>query len=604
MQNPVQLIAIAHPLEDEITCRGTMVVKDDQKPSRYTLPKSLDSSSPVGYRTRISLTEDEASTLGPLLSLHPPQSFEAPEPISEQALFEESSLGILSSRQSTNYRGLKQFTLGPKESQDLAILLQDAGIEAKDNASHSHIVISRPYRTPFTFLLTFVGHKAFSSLWTVIQRAWNKKYHFVDDIPTIGYLQWLHLGILAESMERAAVIASAGKRRANVIMAPFCDDDMQKTHATLIQKMEQLIGLTKAERAKGWRIRMLTQVGVVKTDLGIPPDLYRKVGANLLSFRSERIQPGVNQESKAPPAYHSRQSMDVSQAFVENAGRSAYNAFHRWTGIERERCKAILLNERVDVLTKGGKERLRAIRQQLNDITDKLIAHLPLWADLPMGKALSKNSERGRKAFALAGQRIYIMGLDRKDIQTENIPWNLGIIAAGAAAARSALYCELSGCINIPEGADMLAGICLMAGPVNQNDIGKQFYEYKDLLAGAYPKSDPTSLLVWTLKAKTVADPIGNEEQLLNAKRKGALVDLRCGPHELVSLKLGSVWTPMRQEKDVLNQERGFGEQDNFASASDGTPISGNAGQAWPKTKSQAQLWIDELNSIEDSKLI
>jgi hypothetical protein len=32
---------------------------------------------------------------------------------------------------------------------------------------------------------------------------------------------------------------------------------------------------------------------------------------------------------------------------------------------------------------------------------------------------------------------------------------------------------------------------------------------------------------VWTVKAKTVADPIGNEEQLMNPAQKGALVDLR-----------------------------------------------------------------------------
>ena len=43
-----------------------------------------------------------------------------------------------------------------------------------------------------------------------------------------------------------------------------------------------------------------------------------------------------------------------------------------------------------------------------------------------------------------------------------------------------------------------------------------------DLLQSAYPDAAPTSLLVWTLKAKTVADPIGNEEQLMNPKRKGA----------------------------------------------------------------------------------
>ena len=604
MQNLVQLIPIAHPPTEAIVGRGADIVKEGQKPSRYTLPKALESSSPVGYRTRISLTETEAAAIAPLLSLQPPADFEPPEAISEQELFEESCLGILSSRQSTNYRGLKQFTIGPRESQTLSGWLQEAGIESKANASHSHIVISKPYRTPFTFLLTFVGHKAFSSLWTVAQRAWHKKYHFVDDIPTIGYLQWLHLGILADSMERAAVIASAGRRRANVLLAPFCDDVAQKKNAVLIQKIEKLIGLTKTERAQGWRVRMITEVGFVQDDLNIRPELYRKIGANMLAFRSERIQPGVNQEAKAPPPYQVRQEMDVSPEFVENAGRSAYNAFHRWTGIERESCKAVLLNERVDVLTSGGKERLRDIRQQLNDITDKLIAHLPLWADLPMGRALSKNSERGRKAFALAGQRIYIMGLDRKDMQDENIPWNLGVMAAGAAAARSALYCELAGCINIPEGADMLAGICLMAGPVNQNDIGKQFYGYKDLLSGAHPQRDPTSLLVWTLKAKTVADPIGNEEQLLNAKRKGALVDLRCGPHELIQLKCGENWKAMRQDGETLNQERGFGDQSNFARSPDGIDITGNPGQPWPKTKSQEQLWVDELNELDDQELI
>ena len=141
-----------------------------------------------------------------------------------------------------------------------------------------------------------------------------------------------------------------------------------------------------------------------------------------------------------------------------------------------------------------------------------------------MGKALSKNSERGRKAFALAGQRIYIMGLNRNDIQKEGVSWNMGVIAAGATTCPFCIVLWLSGCINIPKDADMLAGICLMAGPVNQNDIGKQFYGYSDLLAGAYPGSDPTSLLVWTLKAKTIADPIGNEEQLMNASRKGHLL--------------------------------------------------------------------------------
>ncbi|MEZ4467320.1 MAG: hypothetical protein R3F43_23460 [bacterium] len=90
---------------------------------------------------------------------------------------------------------------------------------------------------------------------------------------------------------------------------------------------------------------------------------------------------------------------------------------------------------------------------------------------------------------------------------------------------------------DIPEGCDLLAGICLMAGPVNQNDIGKTYYGMPDLLAETWPTRQPTSLLVWTLKAKTVADPVGNEEQLLNEKRKGALVDLRPGPHDVIQIE-------------------------------------------------------------------
>ena len=42
-----------------------------------------------------------------------------------------------------------------------------------------------------------------------------------DDIPTIGYLPHLHVGILADAMN-AAVIASEGRRRALGFMAPFC----------------------------------------------------------------------------------------------------------------------------------------------------------------------------------------------------------------------------------------------------------------------------------------------------------------------------------------------------------------------------------------------
>ena len=136
----------------------------------------------------------------------------------------------------------------------------------------------------------------------------------------------------------------------------------------------------------------------------------------------------------------------------------------------------------------------------------------------------------------------------------------------------------------------MLAGICLMAGPVNQNDIGKTFYGHPDLLDETMSHRSPTSLLVWTLKAKTVADPVGNEEQLLNAKRKGALVDLRCGPHQVVSIKESQgAFVPFRQKGESYNQERAFADVGNFLCDPDGKEIDGNRGESWPD--SERDLW-------------
>jgi hypothetical protein len=147
------------------------------------------------------------------------------------------------------------------------------------------------------------------------------------------------------------------------------------------------------------------------------------------------------------------------------------------------------------------------------------------------------------------------------------------------------------GVTELPDDCDLLAGICLMAGPVNQNDIGKSFFGHRDLLCKAFPDREPTSLLVWTLKAKTVADPVGNEEQLLNKARKGALVDLRCGPHEAVTLRRGGALEPQRLRDGRVNAERAFADQDNFVTAADGREIPGNRGSAWPQAWAGEVLW-------------
>jgi hypothetical protein len=592
VSKPLELVTIPAPPSESRVRRDARFATPGEKRTRYHLPESLESCSPVGYRTRVSLSREEAGTMLSLLSLPRPSRFVPGPALTERELFEECSLGVLSARQSTNFRGQREVLLGPKDSEQAAALLKRIGRKEApvlDGAACTHVVLARPYRTPFTFLLTFVGHKPLASLVTVPLRAWAKRFRHADDIPTIGYLKELHLGVLADAMERAAVIASAGTRRAQVFLDPF----EQPSDAAALRELEALVGLTSAERAAGWRISLVAQVGYVPEEERVPMErpTARRLGAALLALRSERIQPGVNAEPSAPPAYQARQPLDVPEELTVQAGRAAYNAFARFTGVSRERAKELVLLERIDVLTPHGKERLRAVREELEQVTDKLIARLPLWADLALGRALSRNSARGRKAFALAGQRIYVGGLSRREVEQSGLSFAHAVRAFGAAAARGALVAEVAGTTEIPEGCDLRGGVCLMAGPVNQNDIGKQFFGSKDLLAQAFAGREPTSLLVWTFKAKTVADPIGNEQQLLDAARKGALVDLRPGPHEVVAVRQGTAIAPMRRSGAQVNAERAFGDVGNFVTDPEGREIPGNRGTVWPSDQADAPLW-------------
>jgi len=590
-QNRLELVKISAPPEAQRVSRRAQRYPDGVKRDRYALPLSLQSSSPIGYRTRPNLTEEEGQEALKLLSLSPPQRFVTGAPIKDQALFEESALGILSSRQSTNFYGQKQRTFGPEHSATVhAILAEMEGGAPLEGAAYTHVVLSRPYSTPFTKLLTLAGHTPVLSLLSVPWRAIRKRYFKATDIPTIRYLRWLHLGILADGLERATCVASEGGRGALVHLSPFCGAMRQK-NSDQIKRLTSLCALTPKEQSEGWEVSMVAQVGWLPEEerVVMPRSTWRRLGATLLSLRSERIQPGVNHDPKAPPQYHSRQDMNVSEEFTFQAGRAAYNAFVRWTGVERELAKRLLLNDRVDVLTQNGKERLRRIRRALSDATDSLIRDLPLWADLPTGRLFSRNAARGRKAFALAGQRIYIMGLSEPELKREGLDWDLAVCATGAAAARSSLYAELMGCVEVPEGCDLLAGVCLMAGPVNQNDIGKTFYGQPDLLDESMSSRRPTSLLVWTLKAKTIADPVGNEEQLLNAGRKGALVDLRCGPHQLVHISVEGGFEPFRQTGALVSKERAYADVGNFLRDPDGGVVLGNEGEPWPEA--EATLW-------------
>lgn len=602
---PLEMVTVEPPPAEQRVRRDARFAKPGERRTRYSLPTALESSSPVGYRTRVPLTREEGRAALELLSLQAPTGFAEAEadaePLREAELFEECALGVLSSRQSTNYRGHRQVSFGPEDSRRIAELLRRMeGIDGPgegavlDNVAYTHLILSRPYRTPFTLLLTFIGHQPVRSLFTVPRRAARKRLYHETDIPTIGYLQQLHLGILADGLERAVVVASKGRRRAQLFQAPFCGDNRRK-NAGAITELERMCKLGAEDRRAGWRVAMVVQVGEALPDERVRLELeggeeaeaalWRKLGANLLAFRSERIQPGVNFEPKAPAPYRERQDMDVPEAFTVQAGRAAYNAFARWTGFDREAAKHLLMLDRIDVLTVDGKNRLRKIRDKLESITDRVVAEIPKWADLPLGKALSRNAERGRKAFALSGQRIYLAGLSEREVRGVGLDWDLAVRAVGAASCRGALYAELMGVVDLPEDCDLLAGICMMAGPVNQDDIGKTHFGMKDLLTDnpIFAERDPTSLLVWTLKAKTVADPIGNEEQLLNPARKGALVDLRGGPHELVKVARGGRLQPLRSRDGRHNRERAFHDVDNFVRDPEGIDIPGNKGDPWPE---------------------
>lgn len=581
----VQLVPVTPPPPEQRVRRLARRPAEGEKPTRYSLPSELRSGTPIGYRRRLPLSSADAQAALNLLSLRRPTGFGPAQPTTDARLFEESALGLFSARQSTNYRGHRQVSLGPDDSARVAALLrQMTGHEAPilDGAARTHLVFARPYRTAFTLLLTFVGHQRWSSPLTVARRLWDKKVHHADDIPTIGFLTHLHVGILADAMERATVLVSAGEERANVLTGAFASPARREANKVPLEALYALCGLTGADRRAGWRLAVVAQIGTALPDerVAIDPDACRHIAANLLAFRSERIQPGVNQEEKAPAAWQTRQDMHVPDALVEQVGRAGYNAFVHHTGLDRERAKATLLFERVDVLTPNGKERLRAIRAHLDAVTDRVVRDLPKWADLPMGRKLSSNAARGKKAFALAGQRVYIGGLSRPEVQAAGLDWEHAVVAFGATAARCCLVAELAGVAELPDDCDLLAGICLMAGPVNQNDIGKQFYGDPDLLEHAFPGRSPTSLLVWTLKAKTIADPVGNEEQLLNPKRQGALVDLRPAPHEVMAVRVGAQVRPFRARDGQTSTERAFAT--NLLTDPDGAPIPGNAGAPWP----------------------
>lgn len=69
---PLKAIVVQPPSAAQRFQRMADFADPDQKKSRYNLPSSLKSSSPIGYRHRISMSKEEVESILPMLSLTPP----------------------------------------------------------------------------------------------------------------------------------------------------------------------------------------------------------------------------------------------------------------------------------------------------------------------------------------------------------------------------------------------------------------------------------------------------------------------------------------------------------------------------------------------------
>src|SRR5690554_1181556 len=139
-QKPVEAVAIAPP--KTLRRRLAEFAKHGERKTRYSLPEELHTASPVGYRKRVALSRDEAQQALQLLALERPSGFGPVAALEEGELFEECALGVMSARQSTNYRGHQQVTFGPDDSRRLSHLLRSLGhLDAPvlDNASYTHV---------------------------------------------------------------------------------------------------------------------------------------------------------------------------------------------------------------------------------------------------------------------------------------------------------------------------------------------------------------------------------------------------------------------------------------------------------------------------------
>ena len=89
IQNPVSLVPVTPPEPSLRVRRNAQPAAEGEKRNRYTLPALLKSGSPVGYRTRVSLTPAEGAEAAALFAIERPVAFEPGPSVRESELFDE-----------------------------------------------------------------------------------------------------------------------------------------------------------------------------------------------------------------------------------------------------------------------------------------------------------------------------------------------------------------------------------------------------------------------------------------------------------------------------------------------------------------------------------
>ena len=89
-QKELAVVEIAPPPSNQRVRRDASAAGASEKRTRYSLPKALESSSPIGYRHRVGMTKKQVEECLPLLALERPTAFAKPASVYESELLKRA----------------------------------------------------------------------------------------------------------------------------------------------------------------------------------------------------------------------------------------------------------------------------------------------------------------------------------------------------------------------------------------------------------------------------------------------------------------------------------------------------------------------------------